>query len=154
LLIVSCSALAISYFFAISQVVGSMGPLIFANFVGNGTDRVPLFWGYVLGSGVMIFGGLVAWFFGVDAEGKGLEDIAAPLTSVKPAVAWKLLSFTKRERGKYCWRPAHCRPPTGSVGGAKALKEDDIGRVRCVFVASVLREQGILSEPVLEARPA
>jgi hypothetical protein len=34
------------------------------------------------------------------------------------------------------------------------LKEDDIGRVRCVFVASVLREQGILSEPVLEARPA
>ena len=78
---------AISYFFAIAQVVGSMGPLIFANFVGNGTDRVPLFWGYVLGSGVMIFGGVVAWFFGVDAEGKGLEDIAAPLTSVKPAVA-------------------------------------------------------------------
>jgi hypothetical protein len=25
---------------------------MFANFVGNGTDRVPLFWGYVLGSGV------------------------------------------------------------------------------------------------------
>ena len=78
---------AISYFFAISQVVGSMGPLIFANFVGNGTDRVPLFWGYVLGAAVMIFGGLVAWFFGVNAEGKGLEDIAAPLTSVKTAVA-------------------------------------------------------------------
>ena len=78
---------AISYFFAISQVVGSMGPLIFANFVGNGTDRVPLFWGYVLGSGVMIFGGLVAWFFGVNAEGKGLEEISAPLTSVKTAPA-------------------------------------------------------------------
>jgi hypothetical protein len=60
---------------------------IFANFVGNGTDRVPLFWGYVLGAGVMIFGGLVAWFFGVNAEGKGLEDIAAPLTSVKTAHA-------------------------------------------------------------------
>jgi hypothetical protein len=55
--------------------------------VGNGTDRVPLFWGYVLGSGVMIFWGLVAWFFGVNAAGKGLEDIAAPLTSVKTAVA-------------------------------------------------------------------
>jgi hypothetical protein len=24
--------------------------LIFANFVGNGTDRFPLFWGYVLGA--------------------------------------------------------------------------------------------------------
>ena len=55
--------------------------------VGNGTDRVPLFWGYVLGAEVMIFGGLVAWFFGVNAEGKGLEDIAAPLTSVKTAEA-------------------------------------------------------------------
>jgi hypothetical protein len=29
----------------------------------------------------------VAWFFGVNAEGKGLEDIATPLTSVKSAVA-------------------------------------------------------------------
>jgi hypothetical protein len=75
------------YFFAISQVVGSLGPLIFANFVGNGTDRIPLFWGYVLGAGVMIFEGLVAWFFGVNAEGKGLEDITAPLTSVKMASA-------------------------------------------------------------------
>ncbi len=78
---------AISYFFAIAQVVGSMGPLFFAKFVGNGTDPGPLFWGYVLGAGVMIFGGLVAWFFGVNAEGKGLEDIAAPLTSVKTAEA-------------------------------------------------------------------
>jgi hypothetical protein len=68
-------------------VVGSLGPLIFANFVGNGTDRIPLFWGYVLGAGVMIFEGLVAWFFGVNAEGKGLEDITAPLTSVKMASA-------------------------------------------------------------------
>jgi hypothetical protein len=78
---------AISYFFAISQVVASMGPLLFAEFVGNGTDRVPLFWGCILGSEVMLFCVLVAWFFGVNAEGKGLEDIAAPLTSVKTAVA-------------------------------------------------------------------
>jgi len=78
----------ISDFFAISQVVGSMGPLIFANFVGNGTDRVPLFWGYVLrirGDDFLGSRGLV--FFGVNAEGKGLEDTAAPLTSVKTAVA-------------------------------------------------------------------
>ena len=78
---------AISYFFAISPVVGSTGPLIFADFVGNGTDRVPLFWGCILESRVMIFWVLVAWFFGVNAGGKGLEDIAAQLTSVKTAVA-------------------------------------------------------------------
>jgi hypothetical protein len=46
-----------------------------------------LFWGCILGSEVMIFWILVAWFFGVNAKGKGLEDIAAPLTSVKTAVA-------------------------------------------------------------------
>ena len=30
----------------------------------------------------MITGGLVAWFFGVDAERKSLEDIADPLSAV------------------------------------------------------------------------
>ena len=29
----------------------------------------------------MLFGGLVAFKFGVDAEGKALEDIAPPLSS-------------------------------------------------------------------------
>ena len=73
-------AQAISYFFAIAQVVGSTGPLLFGWLVGEGTERDPLFWGYVLGSVVMMFGGMVALVYGVDAEGKGLEDIAEPLT--------------------------------------------------------------------------
>ena len=38
-----------------------------------------LFFGYLLGAGVMIVGGLVAVFLAVDAEGKSLEDIATPL---------------------------------------------------------------------------
>lgn len=73
-------AQAISYFFAIAQVVGSTGPLLFGWLVGEGTERDPLFWGYVLGSVVMMFGGVVALVYGVDAEGKGLEEIAEPLT--------------------------------------------------------------------------
>ncbi len=73
---------AISYFFALAQVFGAMGPAIFGALVGNGTDRVPLFWGYVLGSGIMIFGGVVAWFFGVNAERQSLEDVADPLSKV------------------------------------------------------------------------
>ena len=64
-----------------------MGPLIFGHLVGDGTARDPLFWGYVVGAVVMIFGGLVALFFGVDAEGRGLEDIADPLTKAKGASA-------------------------------------------------------------------
>lgn len=72
---------AISYFFAIAQCVGSLGPVIFGALVGEGTDRGPLFWGYVMGSLIMLFGGLVAFKFGVDAEGKSLEEIAPPLSS-------------------------------------------------------------------------
>lgn len=71
---------AISYFFAVAQLVGALGPVIFGRLVGDGHDRGRLFWGYVLGSVIMIFGGLVAWRFGVDAEGKGLEDVADPLS--------------------------------------------------------------------------
>ncbi|MDQ0392319.1 MFS transporter [Labrys monachus] len=73
---------AISYFFAVAQIVGSLGPLIFGYLVGDGTQRDPLFWGYVVGSAVMMFGGIVALVCGVDAERKGLEDIADPLTKV------------------------------------------------------------------------
>ena len=78
---------AISYFFAIGQVVGAFGPLIFGSLVGDGTARDPLFWGYVVGAVVMIFGGLVALVFGVDAEGRTLEDIADPLTKVAAAAS-------------------------------------------------------------------
>ena len=73
---------AISYFFAIGQVVGALGPVLFGALVGKGTERTPLFWGYVLASAIMIVGGIVAVAIGVDAEGKGLEDIADPLSRV------------------------------------------------------------------------
>ncbi|SMH33533.1 MFS transporter [Azospirillum agricola] len=73
---------AISYFFAVGQLVGSTGPLLFGWLVGDGTEREPLFWGYVVGSVVMIAGGLVALVCGVDAERKGLEEIAEPLGTV------------------------------------------------------------------------
>ena len=75
------SGQAISYFFSIAQVFGAIGPLIFGALIGEGADRQPLFWGYVLASVIMLFGGLVAFKFGVDAEGKALEDIAPPLSS-------------------------------------------------------------------------
>jgi len=36
-----------------------------------------------IGAGVMFAGGLIAWFFGVNAEGQSLENIAAPISSVR-----------------------------------------------------------------------
>jgi hypothetical protein len=40
-----------------------------------------VFIGYLIGSALMIAGGLVEAFIGVDAEGKSLEAIARPLTA-------------------------------------------------------------------------
>jgi MFS family permease len=71
---------AISYFFSIAQVVGAMGPVLYGALIGDGTNRTPMFWGYLLATTVMLIGALVAAVWGVDAEGRSLEEIAPPLT--------------------------------------------------------------------------
>ncbi|MHB1955561.1 MAG: MFS transporter [Sulfobacillus sp.] len=74
---------AISFFFAISQLVGGVAaPTIFASLIGNGTNVGPLTIGYYIGAAIMFGGGIIGWFFGVNAERQALEDIAAPLSSV------------------------------------------------------------------------
>ncbi|WP_228389183.1 MFS transporter [Cumulibacter manganitolerans] len=84
---------AISYFFAISQGAGGvLAPFIFGKLIGDpealqklghAPPNGPLTWGYIIGAGLMIVGGLVAWFIGVDAEQKSLEDVAEPMSAVK-----------------------------------------------------------------------
>jgi MFS family permease len=78
---------AISYFFAVAQAAGATAPAIYGALIGDAKDRTPLFWGYIIGAVIMIFGGLVAWFFGVNAEGQSLEDVADPLTKVSEEAA-------------------------------------------------------------------
>ncbi len=74
---------AISFFFAISQLAGGVAaPYIFGRLIGEGKDPGPLTIGYYFGAAIMIAGGIIAWFFGVDAERKSLEDIANPLSAV------------------------------------------------------------------------
>jgi len=76
-------AQAISFFFAISQLAGGVAaPTLFAALIGTGSSRGPLTIGYYLGAIVMFAGGLIAWYFGVNAERKSLEDIATPLSAV------------------------------------------------------------------------
>jgi hypothetical protein len=41
-----------------------------------------VFFGYLLGSALMIIGGCIAWRWTVDAERKPLEEVARPLTFV------------------------------------------------------------------------
>ena len=79
-------AKAIAVFFAIAQCFGSLGSHLYGHLIGTGNDPNRLYWGYLLGAGAMIVGGLVAAFLAVDAEGKSLEDVAKPLSVVaKPA---------------------------------------------------------------------
>lgn len=73
---------AISYFFAIGQIAGASGPIIFGSLIGNGKSTVGLTYGYYLGAAVMIAGGIVALIFAFDAERKSLEDITDPLSKV------------------------------------------------------------------------
>jgi len=78
---------AISYFFALSQGAGGVvAPWLFGHLIGGANNthvsRGPLSIGYLIGAAIMIIGGLVAWFIGVDAERKSLEDITNPLSAV------------------------------------------------------------------------
>jgi MFS family permease len=79
-------AQAIAVFFAIAQCFGSLGSHLYGHLIGTGNDPNRLFWGYILGAAMMIVGGIVEIFLGVNAEGKPLEDVAKPLSVVaKPA---------------------------------------------------------------------
>ncbi|MGH3772999.1 MAG: MFS transporter [Pseudonocardiaceae bacterium] len=74
-------AKAIAVFFAIAQCFGALGPFLYGALIGDGSRPFTLFLGYLLGALVMIAGGVVAVVFGVAAEGRSLEDIAAPLAA-------------------------------------------------------------------------
>jgi hypothetical protein len=71
---------ALAVFFAVAQIFGAIGPAFYGVLIGNGSSRAGLTIGYLVGGGIMIIGGLVEIAFGINAEGKPLEEIAAPLT--------------------------------------------------------------------------
>jgi MFS family permease len=72
---------AIAVFFAIACVFGAIGPAFYGALIGNGSSKTGLFWGYVIGAGIMLIGGLVEVILGVQAAGKSLEQVTKPLTS-------------------------------------------------------------------------
>jgi MFS family permease len=76
---VEIRAKAIAVFFAIAQSFGSFGPWFYGQLIGDGHDHFKLFIGYLIGAAVMLAGGLVETFLGIDAEGRSLEDLALPL---------------------------------------------------------------------------
>lgn len=74
-------ALAIAFFYAVGTAIGGItGPLLFGQLIGSG-ERGLVAVAFLIGAVVMAVGGLVELAWGVKAEGRQLEDIAAPLTA-------------------------------------------------------------------------
>ena len=59
---------------------GITGPLLFSHLVSSGSYSETAL-GFIIGAVMMIVGGLVELVYGINAEGRGLEDIAQPLTA-------------------------------------------------------------------------
>ncbi|MGW4196103.1 MFS transporter [Streptomyces sp. NPDC005004] len=75
-------AMSIAFFYALGTAAGGIsGPLLFADLTGTGRvgDTVLAF---QIGAALMCVAGLVAAVLAVNAERRGLEDVAAPLTAV------------------------------------------------------------------------
>lgn len=83
-------ALAISVFFAIGMGIGgAVGPALFGILIESG-QRLALAGGYAFSAALMILAGFIALRLGVDAERRGLEEIARPLTADAAAAHYKL----------------------------------------------------------------
>jgi MFS family permease len=74
-------ALSIALFYAVGTGLGGIiGPLLFGNLVGTGRLGAVAV-GYYVGAAVMAVGGVLELAIGVEAAGKSLEDLAAPLSA-------------------------------------------------------------------------
>ena len=75
-------ALAIAFFYAAGTGIGGIAaPWLFGVLIDTGS-RGSLFGGYLLGAGLMLAAAMVVFKYGVDAERKSLEAVAAPLSTV------------------------------------------------------------------------
>jgi MFS family permease len=76
-------ALAIAVFYAFGTALGGIsGPLLFGELIET-ANRTNVFIGYLIGAGLMIGAGLVHAIWGVAAERRSLETVAAPLSLVE-----------------------------------------------------------------------
>jgi MFS family permease len=77
-------AQAIALFFSVAQLFGGViAPALFGALIAT-RSSANLAWGYYIGAGLMVLGGVVAWRLGVDAEGKSLEQLAPSVDPLEP----------------------------------------------------------------------
>lgn len=74
-------AMAIASFFVVAQGAGIVAPWLYGKLIESSAESV--FYGYLVGAGMMLAGALAELWLGVKAEGRSLESIAAPLSTQK-----------------------------------------------------------------------
>jgi MFS family permease len=72
-------AMAIAFFFMVAQGAGIIAPWLYGRMIETSVTSV--YYGYLLGAGLMMVGAVVELALGVKAEGRSLEEIAAPLSA-------------------------------------------------------------------------
>jgi hypothetical protein len=76
-------AMAIAFFYAIGTGIGGiLGPALFGKLIVS-KSYTEVMIGFLIGAAWLLVAAAVAWFLAVDAEGKSLEDVAEPLSSVE-----------------------------------------------------------------------
>ncbi|MCG5072321.1 MFS transporter [Paraburkholderia tagetis] len=79
-------ALAIAVFYAFGTALGGIvGPVFFGHLIDT-HQRSEVLTGYLVGSALMLAAALIAAIWGVDAERKALEHVAAPLSAVSDEI--------------------------------------------------------------------
>lgn len=75
-------AMAIAFFFVVAQGAGIAAPWLYGIMIE--TSATSVFYGYLLGGGMMLLGAVIELWLGVKAEGQSLEQIAPPLSVRTP----------------------------------------------------------------------
>jgi hypothetical protein len=138
-------------FFAVARTLASSVRSFVGPRRGNGPNRTGLTVGYIIGV-VMIAGGLVGVFFGIDAEGRSLEGVARPLLALptrRPDRRFDqqvgltpgsgILSASRSAAGD------SAPPISDSIGRCTGPLEAMLGEVvRCVLFLHVVRVESIM----------
>ena len=75
-------ARAIAIFYAFGTALGGTGGTVLFGALIQSGERMSIAWGYGLGAGLMLLGAWVEARIGIAAEGRSLEDVAAPLSKL------------------------------------------------------------------------
>jgi MFS family permease len=142
-------AMAIAFFYAVATAAGGLvGPWLFGRLIESET-RTNVFYGYLIGAGLMFVAGIVEIVLGVEAEQKSLEDVATPITAEEAEGGEEEApSRPAEERTPRRYRgsgPATAYPLFSGVGEWEdTVVDGEIGRLE-----GVLADQGPLSRDAL-----